>query len=424
MKLKSITVTPIAFRDPPLLNAIGIHEPYALRSIIELTSDTGHIGLGESYGDESFLRLAGALQPRLVGLSPFNLNELRARVQETLASHSVRSESAVLLAPGTDPTKNSQKLYAAFEVAFLDLQARYLGVPLVDLLGGRARDTVPFSAYLFFKYARHADADYPPDDWGEALAAPQIVAQAETMVRRHGFRSFKLKGGVLPPEQEVACVQALAQRFPGSPLRIDPNGNWSLATAIRMSEQLDGLLEYYEDPCPTLEDMAALHRATKLPLATNMVVTDMSQFRKNVSAEGCQVILSDHHYWGGLRETQALARMCEVFGLGLSMHSNSHLGISLMAMTHLAASVPLLSYACDTHYPWLAPGEEVIAGGQVPFDAGTIRPTDEPGLGVTIDHAALKRLHQQYVSCRIRSRDDTAQMRKYRPGWIGAVPRF
>lgn len=424
MKLKSVTVTPVAFRDPPLLNAVGIHEPYALRSIIQLESDGGHIGLGESYGDATFLRLANDLQHRLIGLDPFNLNALRAKAQETLASHPSATETGFVLAPGTDPTKDFQKLYAAFEVAFLDLQARSLGRPLVDLLGGRVRDSVPFSAYLFFKYAHHVDADYPPDGWGEALTPPQIVTQAETMVRRHGFGSFKLKGGVLPPEQEIDCIRALARRFPGLPLRIDPNGNWSLATAIRMSPQLDGLLQYYEDPCPTLEDMAALHRATRLPLATNMVVTDMPQFRRNIALEACQVILSDHHYWGGLRETQALARMCDVFGLGLSMHSNSHLGISLMAMTHLAASVRLLSYACDTHYPWLAPGEDVITGGQVPFEAGAIRIPDKPGLGVDIDPDALERLHRQYVACTIRSRNDTAQMRKYQPDWTGAVPRF
>ena len=45
-------------------------------------------------------------------------------------------------------------------------------------------------------------------------------------------------------------------------LRIDPNGNWSLDTAVRMAGRLDGLLEYYEDPTPTLEGMAALHRRT------------------------------------------------------------------------------------------------------------------------------------------------------------------
>ncbi|MFX8164506.1 enolase C-terminal domain-like protein, partial [Acinetobacter baumannii] len=91
------------------------------------------------------------------------------------------------------------------------------------------------------------------------------------------------------------------------PLRIDPNANWSLETAIRMAELLQGDLEYYEDPTPGLEGMAALHKATGLPLATNMVVTDMDEFRRNVSLNGVQIVLSDHHYWGGLRATQTLA---------------------------------------------------------------------------------------------------------------------
>lgn len=424
MKLQSICITPIAFKDPPLLNAAGIHEPYALRTIIELKSDTGHIGLGETYGDAPVLQLLQALAPLLEGMDPFDLNGLRRRVRRVVEQAPLSTAAAFSLAPGTDPAKNVQKLYSAFEVAFLDIQARYLGMPLVDLLGGRERDAVPFSAYLFFKYARHVDTPYADDAWGETLTPAQVVVQAETMVSRHGFKSIKLKAGVLAPEQELACIQALADRFPGMPLRIDPNGNWSLETAIRMGKQLDGLLQYYEDPCPSLDTMAALHQATGMPLATNMVVTDLTQFRANTAVEGCQIILSDHHYWGGLRDTQLLARMCETFGLGLSMHSNSHLGISLMAMAHVAASVSLLSYACDTHYPWLDPDEEVIVGGQLSFQDGAIVPGDAPGLGLEIDPSALSRLHQQYLECGIRARDDAAQMRKYQPDWSGKAPRF
>ena len=102
-----------------------------------------------------------------------------------------------------------------------------------------------------------------------------------------------------------------------------------------------------------------------------MVVTDLRRVPPQRLALGSvQVVLSDHHYWGGLRATQPLARMCELFGLGMSMHCNSHLGISLMAMTHLAACVPNLTYACDTHYPWQE--EEVIAGGRVAFEGGAV----------------------------------------------------
>ena len=53
-----------------------------------------------------------------------------------------------------------------------------------------------------------------------------------------------------------------------------------------------------------------------------------------------QIVLSDHHYWGGLRHTRELGAICETFGIGMSMHSNSHLGISLNSrdeVDHIAA---------------------------------------------------------------------------------------
>ena len=332
MKVKRIKVTPIAFKDAPLLNASGIHEPYALRSIIEVESDDGFVGLGESYGDAPVLSVLQALEPSLVGLDPFDLNGLRQRVKSAVAALPQVAAGAEL-APGSHPSKQVANAYSAFEVAFLDLQARSLGMPLVTLLGGAVRPEVPFSAYLFFKYAQHIDTPYPPDRWGEAISAEQIVAQARRMIDENGFKSIKLKAGALEPEHEVACIQALKAAFPNTPLRIDPNGNWSLETAVRMAGLLEGCLEYYEDPTPGLEGMAELHRRTGLPLATNMVVTDFDEFRRSVPQDSVQIVLSDHHYWGGLRDTQALARMCDTFGLGISMHSNSHLGISLMAMT-------------------------------------------------------------------------------------------
>jgi glucarate dehydratase len=183
-------------------------------------------------------------------------------------------------------------------------------------------------------------------------------------------------------------------------------------------------LQYYEDPCPGLEQMAELHRRTGLPLATNMVVTDFDELRRSVAQNSVQIVLADHHYWGGLRDTQVLAKMCETFGLGVSMHSNSHLGISLMAMAHVAAAVPNLDYACDTHYPWQEPDEEVIKGGKITITEGCVNITRAPGLGLELDHDQLGKLHDQYLSCGIRSRDDVRQMRKYKPEWTALKPRF
>jgi glucarate dehydratase len=424
MKIKHVRVTPIAFRDAPLLNASGIHEPYALRSIIEVESDNGYIGLGESYGDAPVLSVLQAMQASLVGLDPFDLNGLRARVVNTVAALKPGTAGAEL-APGSHPSKQVANAYSAFEVAFLDLQARSLGMPLVDLLGGAVRDEVPFSAYLFLKYAEHVGSPYKPDRWGEGISPEQIVAQARTMIEENGFKSIKLKAGtLLGPEHEVACIKALRQAFPGTPLRIDPNGNWSVETSLRMAERMGDDLQYYEDPCPGLEGMAEVHKRTGIPLATNMVVTDFDEFRRSVALNSVQIVLADHHYWGGLRDTQILARMCDTFGLGVSMHSNSHLGISLMAMTHVAAAVPNLSYACDTHYPWQEPDEEVIKGGKLPIVDGCVKVTRTPGLGVELDYEQLAKLNDQYLTCGIRSRNDVTQMQKYDPSWKALKPRF
>jgi glucarate dehydratase len=424
--IRHIRITPIAFRDPPLLNAAGIHEPWALRSIIEIETDSGRVGINETYGDQPMLEALAKAAPALIGLSPWALNEMDTRVAALVAPRQTTSEflgQQVSLAPGTHVSKTVAKVISAFEVAMMDLQGQLANAPVVDLLGGAARPAVPFSAYLFFKYAEHIDKPYAPDPFGEGITPEQLVAQARRMIDPYGFQSIKLKAGALPPEQEVAALLALAKAFPGAPLRIDPNANWTVATSLKVVAQLRGVLEYYEDPAPGLDGMAAVAQACEVPLATNMVVTDLKEFRRNAEM-GCpvKIVLSDHHYWGGLRATQRLALMCETFGLGLSMHSNSHLGISLTAMTHLAASVPQLSYACDTHYPWQ--DDEVVQGGRLRFDKGSLRVPSTPGLGVTIDPTALARLHDNYLHTPIRNRDDLGQMRRYDPSFTGHQPRF
>jgi len=421
MKIFAVRVTPIVIQDPALLNAAGVHEPFGLRSIIEVEGANGLVGLGETYGDAPVLSLLQRLRPDLVGGSAFDLHWLWLQVQhhaKTGGTQHVEME----LAPGSLGSNLASSAYSAFEVAFLDLQARTLGIPLVDLLGGKVRDKVAYSAYLFYKWDASVDPEYGPDPYGEALNPAQIVAQARQMIGQHGFESIKLKAGVMNPMVEADTVLALHQAFPGRPLRIDPNSNWSINTSIQVADKLSGCLEYYEDPTPTLEGMAEVRRATGLPLATNMVVTNWDELRRAVELNAVQILLSDHHYWGGLRATQALAKTCQTFGLGLSMHSNSHLGISLMAMTHLAASVQHLSYACDTHYPWQ--NDEVLVGGKIPIVGGCVHLTDKPGLGVELDQDKLAELHEAFKVCRIRSRNDVAQMQRFRPDWKQLKPRF
>jgi glucarate dehydratase len=243
-----------------------------------------------------------------------------------------------------------------------------------------------------------------------------IVAQAKAMCEAFGFQSIKLKGGAFEPAQEVAAIFALREAFgPEVPLRLDPNAIWKLETAIHWAREMEGILEYYEDPVRGQEAMAALRKETSLPLATNMCTTAFEHLPGSMRLHSEDVILSDHHFWGGLRASMELNRICQTFGRGFSMHSNSHLGISLAAMVHLGAAVPHLDYALDTHYPWQA--DEVIAGGKMAFEDGYVAVPEGPGLGVALDHKELARLHETYLTCGLTERNDEIEMQKVNPGW-------
>jgi glucarate dehydratase len=330
MEIADYRVTPIAFGDPPLLAASGLHAPWALRTIVEVVSNDGISGVSETQGGSAVVDDLLAVGDLVVGRDPFQLAELQHR-----------------LSP-------SPRTFGAIEVACL------------DLLG---------------------------------------------------------KAGVLPPDEEVRTIKLLREAFgPDIPLRIDPNTAWSLETSLRCASELEGLLEYYEDPVAGREDMAALARACNIPLATNMCCVSFADLPRTIELGSVSIVLGDHHLWGGLRASVELARICRTWNIGLSMHSNSHMAISLAAMTHLAAVVPNLSYACDTHYPWQA--EEIVVGGKLRFEDGALPVPTGPGLGVELDRAQLERMHAQYLAAGIGHRDDEIGMQKVEPGWKRKLPRW
>ncbi len=413
-----ITITPVAVLDPPLLNSVGVHEPFQLRAIIQVRAGDGLVGISEAYGDDPTLARLRRAAPALAGLSIWDLNGLSRRI--AIALGAVAPDSPTELAGAPSVAKAIASTVSAFEVALFDAQGKASGLRVCDLLGGAVREEVPFSAYLFYKWAGHPGRE--PDGFGEALNPDGIVAQARALVDRYGFGSLKLKGGVFPPEEEIEAIRALHDAFPGHPLRLDPNANWTVPTSHRVAAELAGLLEYLEDPTDGIAGMAEVAAGTDLPLATNMCVTTFDDVPPAVAAGAVRIVLSDHHFWGGLRASQKLAGICETFGLGLSMHSNTHLGVSLAAMTHLAAAIPNLTYACDTHSVWQV--EEVIEPGAIAIREGVAKVPDGPGLGVSLDEDAVARLHEQYLACGVRRRDDVGYMRGVYPDWTGARPRF
>ncbi|MGP3984755.1 glucarate dehydratase family protein [Streptomyces sp. KR80] len=423
--IDDVRLTPVLMADPPLLNVQGVHQPYTPRLIVEVITRGGATGVGETYGDGKYLELARPLAEALPGRSVSDVNALVALADE-VCGDSAPVETTVD-AGGLRGVQTTDKLrlsvVSGFEVACLDALGKALGLPVHRLLGGKVRDHVEYSGYLFYRWAEHPEGG-ERDDWGAALDPAGVVAQARRFADTYGFRSFKLKGGVFPPDEEIAAVRALARTLPGHPLRLDPNGAWSVGTSLRVADELRDILEYLEDPTSGTDRMAEVAARAGLPLATNMCVTTVPEVREAFTRGAVQVVLCDHHYWGGLIRTRELAAICRAFGVGLSMHSNTHLGISLAAMTHVAATVPVLDYACDTHYPWQR--EDVITERHA-FRDGRLEVSDAPGLGVELDRAALAVLHKRWLDDdgTMRERDDAAAMRKADPGWTTpAVPRW
>jgi glucarate dehydratase len=439
VKIKQLKLHPIAVADGPLRSSYGLHAPYALRTIVEVVTTDGITGISETYGGDGPVAALESVRSRVEGMDPFQLMGFRQYIESQAASAAREAEggrSQTWLVPGENPLDTHSRTFAAIEVACLDAIGKALGRPLCDLVGGKCRDRVPFSAYLFYKHAGGGGmgADAREDEYGEILTPEAVVRSCKQMMAKYGFEEIKLKGGVLPPDEEIAAIKALRAEFgPKHPLRIDPNCAWSVDTSVHVGMSLREELTnggYLEDPCATIEGMAEVRRrllaeGIDTPLASNVATTCFAHVPIAKQTDGVQVILSDPHYWGGIRAQQKLSDLCEVLGLGMSMHSNNHLGVSMMTMAHAAAVCPALTYACDTHYPWQTEIDEVIIGGRVKFEKGCVVIPDKPGLGVELDHDQVARGEERYRNLPFRKRDDEAEMRKHvDPNWKRILPRW
>ncbi len=358
--------------EAPLLHSNGAHWGRFVRTIVEVRSDDGLVGLGElGGGGESAEQAILALAPYLVGHSVFELEALRFKISNPTASL----------------YNNRTQLHAAIEFACLDIAGQALGVPVHVLLGGPLRSEIPFASYLFFRYAGPAA--------GEVRTVDQLLAHARDLQRRCGFRTHKLKGGVYPPDYELDCYRALAAAFPEDSLRYDPNAVLSVEEATRFGRAIEPLRnDYFEDPTWGMNGLRRVRERVRVPLATNTVVINFEELAANVLQPAVDVVLLDTTFWGGIRPCVKAAGVCETFQLGIGVHSSGELGVQLATMLHLGAVLPNLTFAADAHYHQLT--DDILEGGKLPYRGGAIAVPTAPGLGVRLDRERLGRYAEHY----------------------------
>ncbi|MCC2954139.1 glucarate dehydratase [Massilia sp. IC2-477] len=431
----SMRVIPVAGYDSMLLNLCGAHAPFFTRILVLLEDSAGNVGMGEVPGSDGILRALERGAALVVGseIGKYNrtLNALRAAIAGP--SHQVTSsaEAAVLKQPH-EINLRLENVITAVEAALLDLLGQHLGVPVCELLGsGQQRSHVPMLAYLFYiGDRRRTDLAYLAgsggSDWygrrtEEALTPEQIADLAEASVDKYGFRDFKLKGGVMRPEEEIAAVAAIKRRFPDLRATLDPNGAWSLAEAIAACRGQGHILAYAEDPCGPengysgREIMAEFKRATGIPTATNMVATDWRQMAHSHLLGAVDIPLADPHFWT-MQGSVRLAQLCHDWGLTWGSHSNNHFDVSLAMFTHAAAAAPGKITAIDTHWIWQE-GQERLTREPLQIVGGQVAVPERPGLGIEPDMARIEQAHQLYKKIATGARDDAMAMRYLLPEW-------
>ncbi len=397
MKIVDIRATTVTVPlEAPLRHANGCHWGRFVRTIVEVETDNGLVGLGEmGGGGESAEAVFRAMKAYLVGRDPARIEEMRFLIANPTASL----------------YNNRTQVLAALEFACLDIVGQAWGVPVSDILGGRLRDRVPFASYCFFRYPN------PRTGEGEVRTIDQMVEHVRDLKRRFGFTSHKMKGGVFHPSYELEVYKAIAAECPGDGVRFDPNAVWSTEQAIQFGQAIEGLKnDYLEDPVFGLNGMRRVREMVRMPLATNTVVVNFEQLAANILDTAVDVILLDTTFWGGIRACVKAAAVCETFQLGVAVHSSGELGIQLATMLHLGAVLPNLSFAADAHYHHLA--DDIIEGGPMRYEGGSIGVPTGPGLGVKLNRDKLKQYSELYKRLGGYPYDQDPA----RPGWTPLVP--
>jgi glucarate dehydratase len=399
VKIVDIRATTIAMPlEAPLRHAGGAHWGRFIRTIVEVVTDDGIVGLGElGGGGESAEASVRGLLPYLKGHDPLQVEQLRWKIMNPTASL----------------YNNRLQVHAAIEMACLDAAGKSLGIRACDLLGGALRETVPFASYLFYRL--------PNDKTGKGgeTTPDEIVAHAKALTAVHGFKSHKLKGGVFHPDHDVEVMHALAEAFPKDGLRLDPNAAWSVEQAIRVGKTIEPLNnDYFEDPTWGLEGMRRVRQFVRIPTATNTVVVNFEQLAQSIRHDLVDVVLLDTTFWGGLRQAHKAGTVLETFQYGASVHSSGELGIQLASMLHLGAALPNLSFAADAHYHHLT--DDIIVGGPMKYVDGAIALPTGPGLGVELDRDKLA----QYAAYFKEVGGYTYDRDPSRPEWYATVPEY
>jgi glucarate dehydratase len=337
------------------------------RTIVEVETDDGAVGLGESPSPSDAPLINEVLGPLLLDADPYDHADCERRCVP-----SIRELRTI-----TDPS--ALHAYTGIEIALWDLVGKLEDRSVASLLGGRVRHAAPFTEYFAFRVDREE--------------TPLAVARyCSEMAEKHGARAFEGKVGAHELGTDVTMVREIRAAVGEEvPIRLDANMAWTTATArtaLRRFEELG--VHSIEEPVSTYPELVRLRPNTTIAFSTHH-----ANLPEAAALGVPDAFVVQFGMFGGIRRTVHFAAACAEFGIDVWFKSPDA-GVATAAQLQIAAAVDEICQPSQTLLRWHA--DEVIAEGTFIPDNGAVTVPDAPGLGVTLDRVALDRCHQRYLS--------------------------
>jgi galactonate dehydratase len=283
---------------------------------------------------------------------------------------------------------------AGVDLALWDILGKSLGVPCHKLWGGPVRDYVRL--YCHLGGGNMEDFYETPVENSQRFAelAQQAVADGFSAMKAMAVPPTMPLEGRAPVQAAESCVAAIRDVVgPGVDVMVDCHARPSPAMGMQFARALDPYgLYFLEEPCwpECLEALAQINAAVGTPIATGERLTGLTQFRHLFAQRGCEVCQVDITHCGGLTEARRIAALAEAHRIALAPH-NPQGPISTAASLEFGFAQP--SYViCETVHsdvPWRS--DVISEGFEVDPERRIVRPSDRPGLGVTVNEQEVKK---------------------------------
>jgi glucarate dehydratase len=342
------------------------------RTVVELTTDDGLIGLGECEGSAATVVMNEWLGKQLIGRSINDFDFIARTCQADFRDYGCLS----------DPT--TVKAFAAVEMALWDLMGKRCGLPVYRLLGGAARESAQFSAYGYTIDLKAAGIQ-------ESNVPEAMVTHAINSLKATGAKTYEFKIGRFSAETDIETIRAVRQAVGDNvALAADANQALEIEQARRILRNVkSSRLNWCEEPVAAFDDMVRLNREFHVPLSTHCVDPEKLRFYPEI--EG---VVGDLHLQGGMRGIFRAASGIATIGRRFWQRASLELGISWAAMVHVGIACPDINRASQSLIDYVE--DDLIEGAKWELKNGGIVPPELPGLGINLDRAALQKYHELF----------------------------